>query len=78
MTMKNAGPQVLQSPPPKKRTVSAIDNPDRFEQDLDTYYLPEVLEKVFTDDISIDHPQKMYNFCVLKAFISNFTYYKRY
>ena len=58
--------------------VGAIDNPDRFEQAFDTYYLTEVSEKIFTDDISMDHPQKMYNFCVLKAFIRHFTYYKRY
>ena len=58
--------------------VSAIDNPDRFEQAFDTYYLTEVSEKIFMDGILMDHPQKMYSFCVLKAFISNFTYYKRY
>ena len=63
---------------PNHSGVGAIDNPDRFEQAFDTYYLTEVSEKIFTDDISMDHPQKMYNFCVLKAFISNFTYYKRY
>ena len=63
---------------PNHSGVNAIDNPEWFEQDLDTYYLTEVSEKFFTDGISMDHPQKMYNFCVLKAFISNFTYYKRY
>ena len=45
---------------------------------LYTNSLTEVSEKIFTDGISMDYPQKMYNFCVLKDFISNFTYYKRY
>ena len=63
---------------PNHSGVGAIDNPDRFEQAFDTYYLTEVSEKNFTDGILMDHPQKMYSFCVLKAFISNFTYYKRY
>ena len=63
---------------PNRSGVGAIDNPDRFEQAFDTYYLTEVSDKIFTDGISMDHPQKMYNFCVLKTFISNFTYYKRY
>ena len=63
---------------PNHSGVGAIDKPDRFEQAFDTYYLTEVSEKFFMDGISMDHPQKMYNFCVLKAFISNFTYYKCY
>ena len=48
--------------------VGAIDNPDRFEQAFDTYYLTEVSEKIFTDGILMNHPQKMYSFCVLKEF----------
>ena len=39
--------------------VGAIDNPDRFEQAFDTYYLTEVSEKIFTDGILMDHLQKM-------------------
>ena len=34
----------------------AIDNPDRFEQVFDTYYIPEVSEKIFMDDISMVRP----------------------
>ena len=63
---------------PNQSGVGAINNLNRFEQVFDTYYIPEDFEKIFMDGVSIDHPQKMYNFCVLKAFISNFTYYKRY
>ena len=65
---------------PNHSGVGAIDSPDQFFQDFDTYYLTEVSEKEknFTINISMDNPQKMYNFCVLKALISNFTYYKRY
>ena len=58
--------------------VGAIDKLDRFEQVFDTYYIPEASEKIFTDDISMVRPQKMYIFGVLKAFISNFTYYNLY
>ena len=63
---------------PNHSGVGAIDNLDRFEQVFDTYYIPEALEKIFTDDISMVRPQKMYIFGVLKAFISNFTYYNLY
>ena len=52
----------------------AIDNPDRFEQVFDTYYIPEVSEKNFMDDISME----TYVFGGYKAFISNFTYYNLY
>ena len=63
---------------PNHSGVGAIDNLDRFEQVFDTYYIPEASEKIFTDDISMVRPQKMYIFGVLKAFISNFTYYNLY
>ena len=59
---------------PNRSGVGAIDNPDRFEQVFDTYYIPEASEKIFTDDISMVRPQKMYIFDDLKAFINNFTY----
>ena len=55
-----------------------IDNPDWFEQAFDTYFIPEVSERFFMDDISMVRPQQMYIFGVLKAFISNFTYYDLY
>ena len=42
--------------------IGAIDNPDRFEQVFDTYYIPEVSEKIFMDDISMVRPQKTYVF----------------
>ena len=58
---------------PNLSGVGAIDYPDRFEQVLDTYYILEASEEIFTDDISMVRPQKMYIFDVLKAFISNFT-----
>ena len=58
--------------------MSAIDNPDRFEQALDQYYIPEVPEKIFTYDISMVRRQKMLIFGVLMAFISKFTYYNFY
>ena len=41
---------------PNRSGVGAIDNPDRFEQVFDTYYLPETSEKIFMDDISMVHP----------------------
>ena len=63
---------------PNRSGVGAIDNPDRFEQVFDTYYIPEASEKIFTDDISMVRPQKRYVFRVLKAFIGNFTYYNLY
>ena len=53
---------------PNHSEVGAIDNPDQCKQTFDTYYPSEVSENIFTDKISMDHPQKMYSFCVLKAF----------
>ena len=38
---------------PNRSGVGAIDNPGRFEQALDQYYIPEVLEEIFTHDISM-------------------------
>jgi len=54
--------------------VGAIDHPDRSEQVPGQHYIPDVTEKIFTDDISMIHRQKTFTFGVLKAFISNFTY----
>ena len=53
---------------PNRSGVGAIDNPDRFEQVFDTYYIPEVSEKIFMDDISMVRPQKTYVFGGYKAF----------
>ena len=61
---------------PNHSEVGAIDSHDRFEQVFDTYYIPEASEKIFTDDISMVRPQKMYIFDDLKAFISNFAYWE--
>ena len=58
--------------------VGAIDEPDRSEQVLDQRYIPDVSEKIFTHDISMIRRQKTLIFDVLKAFISNFTYYNLY
>ena len=65
---------------PNHSGVGAIDYLDRLEQHFDTraYYIPEASENIFTDDISMVRPQKMYVFGVLKAFIGNFTYYNLY
>ena len=41
---------------PNRSGNGAIDNPDRFEQVFDTYYIPEVSEKIFMDDISMVRP----------------------
>ena len=41
---------------PNHSGVDAIDNPDRFEQVVDTYHIPEVSEKIFMDDISMVRP----------------------
>ena len=54
---------------PNRSGVGAIDNPDRFEQVFDPYYILEVLEKFFMHDISMVRRQKMLIFGVLKAFI---------
>ena len=63
---------------PNRSGADVIDNPDRFEQVFDPYYILEVLEKIFTHDISMVRRQKMLIFGVLKAFISKFTYYNLY
>ena len=68
-------PQIFACKCPNRSGVGAIDNPDRFEQVFDPYYIHEVLEKIFTYDISMVRRQKMLIFGVLKAFISKFTYY---
>ena len=41
---------------PNRSGVGAIDNPDRFEQVFDTYYIHMVSEKIFMDDISMVRP----------------------
>ena len=41
---------------PNRSGAGAIDNPDRFEQVFDTYYIPEASEKIFMDDISMVRP----------------------
>ena len=53
---------------PNWSEVGAIDNPDRFEQDFDPYYILEVPEKIFTHNISMVRRQEMLIFGVLKAF----------
>ena len=63
---------------PNRSGVGSVDNPDRFEQVFDPYYILEVPEKIFTHDISMVRRQKMLIFGVLKAFISKFTYYNLY
>ena len=50
--------------------VDAIDNPDQFEQVFETYYIPEVSEKIFMDDISMVRPYRLYFFGGYKAFNS--------
>ena len=56
----------------------AIDHPDRYEHIPDQHYILDVTEKIFKDDISMIHRQKTFSFGVLKAFISNFSYYNLY
>ena len=63
---------------PNRSGVGAIDGPDRSEQVPDQRYIPDVSEKIFTHDISMIRRQKTMIFDVLKAFISNFTYYNLY
>ena len=63
---------------PNRSVVDAIDHPDRCEQIHDQYCIPEVTEKIFKDDISMIHRQKTFIFGVLKAFITNLTYYNLY
>ena len=63
---------------PNRSGVSAIDNPDRFEQAFVQYYIPEDPENFFTHDISMVRRQKMSIFDVLKTFISKITYYTLY
>ena len=41
---------------PNRSGVDAIDNPGRFEQNFDTYYIPETSENFFMDDISMVCP----------------------
>ena len=63
---------------PNRAGVGAIDEPDRSEQVLDQRYIPDVFEKNFTHDISMIRRPKTLIFDMLKAFISNFTYYNLY
>ena len=63
---------------PNRAGVGAIDEPDRSEQVLGQCYIPDVSEKFFTHDILMIRRQKTLIFYVLKAFISNFTYYNLY
>ena len=63
---------------PNRSRVGAIDNPDLSEQVFDQYNIPEDLEKIFTHDFSMVGHEKTFIFDVLKAFISNFTYYNLY
>ena len=41
---------------PNRSGVDAIDNPDWSEQVSDTYYISEISEKNFTNDISMVRP----------------------
>ena len=63
---------------PNRSEVGAIDDPDRSEQVSDQRYIPDVSEKIFTNDTSMIRHQKTLIFYVLKAFTSNFTYYNLY
>ena len=63
---------------PNRLGGGAIDHPDRYEHIPDQYYIPDATERIFKDDISMIHRQKMFIFDVLKAFIGNFTYYNLY
>ena len=63
---------------PNRSGVGAIDNPDRFEQVFDTYYIPELSEFFFMDGMSMVRPYKTYVLGGYKAFISSFTYYNLY
>ena len=63
---------------PDRSGVGAIDHPDRFEQVSDQHYIRDVSEKIFTHDISMIRRQKTLICDVLKAFMSNFTYYNIY
>ena len=63
---------------PNRSGVGAIDHPDRSEQVPGQHYIPNVTEKIFKHDISMIHRQKTFTFDVVKAFISNFTYYNFY
>ena len=53
---------------PNRSEVGAIDNPDRFEQVFDPYYILEVPEKISTYDISMVRRQKMLIFWCFKGF----------
>ena len=59
---------------PNRSEVGAINNPDRSERVFDAYYISEVSNKTFMDDISMVRPQKIYIFGILKEFISDFIY----
>ena len=63
---------------PNRSGVGAIDDPDRSEQVSDQHYIPDVSEKIFTNDTSMIRHQKPLIFDVLKAFTSKFTYYNLY
>ena len=63
---------------PNRSIIDAIDDPDRSEQVPDQHYIADVTEKFLKDDIWMIHRQKTFIFGILKAFISNFTYYNLY
>ena len=60
---------------PNRSGIGAIDDPDRFEQVSDQRYITDVFEIFFSQDILMIRRQKTLIFDVLKAFMSNFTYY---
>ena len=62
---------------PNRSGVGAIDNPDRFEQALVQYYIPEDPEN-FSPTTFRFRRQKMSIFDVLNTFISKITYYTLY
>ena len=45
---------------PNRKGIGAIDNPDRFEQVFDQYYILEDPEKNFTHNISMVRRQNMF------------------
>ena len=63
---------------PNRSGDSVIDHSDRSELVTDQHYIPDVNEKNFKNGILMIHRQKKFTFAVLKAFISNFTYYNLY
>ena len=44
---------------PNQSGVGAIDHPDRSDQVPDQHYIPDLVEKIFKDDISMIHRQKI-------------------